>query len=138
MNNRFVHQALLSFKIQYSEIINSFFADANISYIQKALSTRVKRTTGYVIGQQPREEIYTIMFEVYSMYSQNVTEPKMITKMIQFLNDKVLERLVPLVSTNAKQYLQYIHDINNQPTPISYGQSTSSKGLNSLEYQNPF
>ena len=43
---------------------------------------------------------------------------------IKKLNKIVVDYCVEEVSSNVKQYIQYIQDLNTLPTPISFPQST--------------
>ena len=108
-----------------------FFKDENISLIQSSLKKEVRRHTGQQISDQSCYEIYTVMKYVYVNNAKIYL--KGYQKEISRLNNLVLGELVPMVSSNVLQYLQYIKDINSLPTPMEYGKTTSVKGDNSLE-----
>ena len=131
MENSFVQQALLSLNTQPNPVLTQFFSDGNISRIQKELKQQVRRHTNQTISNQSCNEIYTVMKYMYVNHGK--VYMKRNDKEVQRLNDLVLQELVPMVSSNVLQYLQYIKDINNLPVPMEYGKTTSVKGDNSLE-----
>ena len=138
MKNSYVGKALTNFRIQNSPIIELFFADSNIDVVQKKLARDVYRETGQSISRQSCSEIFIVMSYVFANNAKHYTNPTYIHKHVQLMNELVLGELVPMVSSNVKQYVQYIKDISTLPVPIDHGQSTSIKGNNSLKLQDPF
>ena len=133
MGDIYVHQALASLNSQPNPVLNKFFSDNNMSLLQNKLRYQVLKNTNNNISNQSCTEIYTVMKYVYVnnvkiVYTNFKPE-------IDRLNDLVLIELVPMVCSNILQHIQYIKDINTLPTPIKRGQSTSTKGDNSLEFQ---
>lgn len=131
MENSFVQQALLSLNTQSNPVLTQFFSDSNILRIQKELKQQVRRHTNQTISEQSCNEIYTVMKYMYVNHGKVYMKKN--DREVLRLNDSVLQELVPMVSSNVLQYLQYIKDINNLPVPMEYGKTTSVKGDNSLE-----
>ena len=138
MADRFVVQALQTYNVQTNGTIESFFSDKNLESIQKALRQKVRAQTGHSIGPQSCEQIVMVMFHVYSNHGRSATSKRIVAQEVAFLNNLLLNELVPMVVSNVKQYVQYIRDISTLPTPMEHSVSTSVKGNNSLELQNPF
>lgn len=138
MANRFVVQALQTFNVQSNATLEEFFSDGNIETIQKSLRRKVRAETGHGISPQSCEQIVMVMYHVYSNHGRVVTSKKNVLQEVASLNNILLNELVPMVVSNVKQYVQYISDISKLPTPMTRSMSTSTKGSNSLELQNPF
>ena len=130
MRNQYVRETLLSLNTQNNPTLDMFFSDNNINVIQKSLIQEVKKKTGHSIGRQSCGEIYTVMKYVYV---NNAKMMKDLNKEINLLNNFVLHELIPMVSSNVLQYMQYMKDINSMHKPLDYGTATSIKGQNSLE-----
>lgn len=136
MTNRFVQKAIVHFRVYNNPIIESFFSDGNLDSIQQSLRQQVRAKTGYTISAQSCEEIFIVMCHIYSNHAQQL-QTNIRDHVVQ-LNNLVLHELVPMVTSNVKQYIQYINDISTLPTPIDRGSYTSIKGNNSLKLQDPF
>ena len=117
--------------------MKTFFSDANIDVIQSGLKKQVRTSTNQSISKQSCGEIFVLMKYVYTNHGLNVEQN--ISNEVFKLNSLVLKELVPMVISNVLQYLQYIKDINTQPVPLEYGQSSGLKGANkSYELPPPF
>lgn len=130
MRNQYVRETLLSLNTQNNPTLDKFFGDENIHVLQKGLMNEIKKKTGYKIGRQSCGEIYTVMKYVYVNNSKLMKD---VNEEINMLNNFVLHELIPMVSSNVLQYMQYMKDINSMHKPLEYGTSTSIKGQNSLE-----
>lgn len=129
--NTYVNQALMYTNSQPTELITSFFSDANIQTVQKKLRNEVKKRTNLSIDNQSCDEIYQVMLYVFRTYGRNVQIR--VSQEVTYLNDIVIHTLTPDVVSNVLQYVNYIKDISQQPIPMDHGRSTSIKGENSLE-----
>jgi hypothetical protein len=138
MKDKYVFQAQTTYNVQATPLIKNYFSDRNIDIIQLSLIKNVKKNTGLTISKQSCNEVFTIMSYVYSNFGHNMVSQIKVVEETERLNMRVLNELVPMVSSNALQYVQYIKDISTLPTPIDHGQSTSNKGNYSLEYKDPF
>ena len=126
----YVQQALNQYKTCSTPLIETYFSNSNIRYIQNKLKREIYNLTKQHIDEQSTDEIFVIMSYAYSTYMTTV--PKNTDK-IKFLNNVVLNILIPMVASNVLQYLQYIKDISSLPVPMERAQHTTTK--NSFEFQ---
>lgn len=106
-----------------------FFAADNVERLQTKLRDVIRRRTGHVIDRQSDEELQVVMRYVFV---QNGRHEGGIAE-VRRLNELVLAEVVPIVGAGLAQYLTYMRDISNQPTPIPRGQATSIKGTKTVE-----
>lgn len=130
MSDIYVNQAMTSLNAQPNPVLIHFFSDVNISYIQASLKKQVKKRIGHKIDDQSCNELYTIMKYFYVNNAKIVSNHEY---EVSRLNELVLNDLVPMVSSNVLQHIQYIRDINTLPVPMNRGKPTTTKGDNSLE-----
>ena len=138
MADRFVSQALQQFNVQSNPTIQSFFNDSNIRFLQSQLKKQVFHQIQQRISSQSCEQMFIVMSYVYSNHGRPLSNSSAVIHEVQFLNQHVLNELVPMVTSNVKQYVQYIKDISSLPVPIDHSVSTSVKGNNSLQLNDPF
>lgn len=138
MRGYYSKQATAYFNVQPNPLIDEFFSDANINVLQSALKKSVKQRTGHAISNQSCDEIATVMRYIYINSGRPLTKNANIRAEVDNLNSAVLSDLVPMVSSNVMQYVQYTKDISTLRTPINHGVSTSTKGNNTLKLQDPF
>ena len=58
-----------------------------------------------------------VMGFVYTNYGENL--PYDIKKQVRVLNDLVVKNVVPGIITNLQQYIGYLKDASQLPTPLS-------------------
>ena len=133
MQNLYVKHAQLAFNVEGNALISILFSDNNMTMIQKQLIRDVKRNTRQMISSQSCDEIFVVMKYIFTNNSQNRLNN--VNDEVSRLNKLILNELVPMVTSNVLQHIQYIKDINTLPSPIEHGTSTSFKGQNSLEFQ---
>ena len=138
MADRFVFRALQQFNVQSNPTIQSFFSDNNIRSLQSQLKKQVFHQIGQRISSQSCEQMFIVMSYVYSNHGRPLHSSSAVSQQVLLLNQHVLDELVPMVTSNVKQYLQYIKDISSLPVPIDHSVSTSVKGNNSLQLNDPF
>ena len=97
--------------IQPSILSGVFFSRKNINNIQTKIISGIKDIMNYDIGNQSEDELQTIMRSIYLQFSKN--SDCEIQKQIKQLNSEVLKYCIYNVYTNAKQYLGYLVDIND-------------------------
>ena len=131
----YVQQSMNSFHKEKMPLLEAYFSNRNIKSIQAKLKSEVYKMTKQHIDDQSCNEIYAVMKYVYATYAREVV--KNVSAQVQSLNTSVLNILVPMVSSNVLQYLQYIKDISSLPTPMERGKYTSIKSDNSLDLK-PF
>ena len=125
MNNYWVQDVLKSRNICNDDFIERFFSDANITRIQQTLIQKVKQE-GYSITRQSEEQVYLLMKYFYNAYAYGCGQERNIDR----LNNLVLDKLVPMVLSNIREYMRYSSEIDKVPLPMAYGAATSVKGLN--------
>ena len=133
MQNHYVKHAQLAFNVEGNSLISMLFSDNNMNNIQKQLQKEVKKRTRQTISSQSCDEIFVVMKYIFTNNSQNRLNS--MNAEVSRLNTLILNELVPMVTSNVLQHIQYIKDINTLPSPIDHGTSTSFKGQNSLEFQ---
>lgn len=108
--------------IQPSILSGVFFSRKNINNIQTKIISGIKKILNTDIGYQSEEELQTIMRSIYLQFSKN--SDCNIQNQIKQLNAEVLKYCIQNVYSNAKQYLKYLKDINENedhdkfPEPI--------------------
>jgi len=102
-----------------SELSKLFFSDRNIKRLQKMIKQDVfKRTNGEFrldVDQELRD-LFIAMRAVYLEYGR--FKPKFIVRQAKWLNQKVLEEIVPGIVTEIRQYYGYLKEINGPLKPI--------------------
>ena len=116
-------------KGQQSEttLSKAFFSAANVRLIQNELRYRVHELTGRVIARQSEIDLFVVMRSMYLLFG--VFRDDMIAAQIRDLDDRVLEKVVPLVVSEMKMRTYYINDISTAPgTGLTQPVSTSTVG----------
>ena len=110
--------------IDQTALSNYFFSRDNTDIIQDTIRYNVHKNTQQIISKQSENELYIIMRAVLLQYGNFSSGAQELVYEIKKLNKIVVDYSVEEVSSNVKQYIQYIQDLNTLPTPISFPQST--------------
>jgi hypothetical protein len=118
-----------------------YFSDKNVENVQKLLRLRVFKETEYVIDDQSKNELLTIMRSVFLEHSshpplihQDMKKDqveillKKYTNEVDRLNRLVVELVVPKLIGQLKQYFGYLKDASSQPMPLSQPINESTAG----------
>lgn len=105
-----------------------FFSNGNVINIQKLIKYIVFKETSHIIDDQSKNELLIVMRAIFLEYHKH---PKLITdtmttseksKLLEKykeevfrLNDITINRIVPKVVSQLKQYLDYLRDSSTQP-----------------------
>lgn len=116
---------------QNSPLSNLFFSKRNLEILQAKIRRAVyDRTNGeHLIGNQSVTELEIVMrgiFLQYARYSGNCVEE------VKALDKMVVEETVPKIISNIKQYMGYLHDVQQLPVPIPLPKNLSSSGTRVL------
>ena len=117
-----------------NDISYMFFNDNNINYLNIVIINKVKEITferyGKKIAIDPQQKkiLITIMRHVYF---KNITNTKPVDEEIIFLNDKVIELIVPTIVSELIHYIRYINDYN-RITPFALPENASTRKSNVL------
>lgn len=131
--NEYVLRASSAFRQDVSPLLKSFFSDANMQNIQKQLKSQVRKNTNQVIDTQSYNELFIVMQYIYSNFARHCTEDH-----VDFLNQLVLSELVPMVSSNILQYMNYLKDISQNYKPMERSANPSIKGTDVNEFKSFF
>ena len=98
---------------------DAFFSAKNIQIIQNGIRAGVYERSNkqYIVGEQSRDEIMTIMRSVFLQYSKN--RPIHIKEQINTLNNLVLDYAIGQVYGEAQGYIKYKYDASHMYQPIA-------------------
>ncbi len=116
-----------------SELLRTaFFSPENMEIIQKQIILYVyeKSNHMFLIPRQKREWVHMAMLYIFNEYGQNL--PFRIKDQIRELNAKVAKEVGPQIISQLEQYVGYIRDISQQPTPIDRPMNVSAAGNRTL------
>jgi len=116
---------------QNTPLSNLYFSNRNIENLQAKIRKGVyDRSNGeFLIGKQSVTELEIVMrgiFLQYARYSGNLVEQ------VQQLDKMVIEETVPKIISNIKQYMGYLHDVQQLPVPLPLPKNLSSSGTRVL------
>lgn len=96
-----------------------FFSDQNIVLLQNNIINGVKTMSNnnYAINNQSKDQLKIIMNSIYVQHSRNVNGD--INKVINVLNNLVLQYSVPQIFNEIESNMKYKRDINNLIMPMS-------------------
>lgn len=113
----------------------TFFSTANFQILQNKIRYEVYKQTHTVIDEQSSDDLFMIMRAIYLTYGRNL--PTNIAGQVEELNKLVADWCVPKIAAELGMYVQYLHDIDKMPVPLSHPVSQSSAGTRSLPFK-PF
>lgn len=118
-----------------------YFSEKNLENLQKLLRLRVYKQTEYVIDDQSKNELLTVMRGVFLEHSahpplihQDMSKEQVeillikYTKEVDRLNKLVIELTVPKLIAQLKQYFGYLKDASSQPIIMSRPVNNSTAG----------
>ena len=110
-----------------------YLSKENLDIVQNMIRYRIyqKSNGKFVISRQSDLDVIVIMRSIFLQHSPNL-ECK-IKEQISFLNNLVVDWIVPRVYNEIEQHLGYINNIEFLPTPISRPINLSSKGERTLK-----
>lgn len=110
-----------------SPLSETFFSNANLEYLQKAIIESVKKDTGYTIGRQNDMDLYNLMKKVYTDYV--VTDTSDVAPQVSKMNSVVVAEATRTIKSAVIADLMYLKDISTLPVPPEIPKSTSIYGL---------
>lgn len=154
--------ALKSLNITPSALINFFFSEENVKYLQQQMIDEVKRIRGETISPQSIDDTLIIMRNAYQyalagwlpyagstnkVYARGtIVNPNgkafdssgqggctSLEEQILRLNKSVLEETISQILSGIDQYKQYYKDASSIPMPLSHPVMASMKGSNVLQ-----
>jgi hypothetical protein len=123
-------------------LLNFFFANENVDYIQDRIVSEVRRIKKVEISKQSVDELLIIMRNHYqralsgwlphensktSVYPRGEAECSL-TSQISRLNKSVLEECVKQIVGGVDMYKQYYKDASSLPIPLSHPTYVTQKG----------
>tara|TARA_Y100000590_G_C15503000_1_gene932371 strand:+ start:87 stop:860 length:774 start_codon:yes stop_codon:yes gene_type:complete len=103
-------------QLEQNTLNNTFFSDINMKGLQDTIRYGVYKDTGEVIGEQSLNELYLVMRSIIYQYGNFMTND--IVNEIQRLNRKVLIYTIQNISSNVKQHMKYINELERLPIPL--------------------
>lgn len=110
-----------------SPLSETFYSNANMEYLQKAIIESVKKETSYTIGRQNDMDLYNLMRKVYTDYV--VSDASDIAPQISKMNVVVVSEATRTIKSAIVADLMYLRDISANPVPPEIPKSTSLYGL---------
>ena len=105
-----------------------YFSTKNFEALQGEIINRVKAITSNTISRQSDYDLLLVMRSIYLQFANN--DPTNVPGEVRWLNQKVLEYVIPNIISNMSQYLKYISDVGKNPAPLSHAQNMSVRGTN--------
>ena len=106
--------------IEQTSLSDIFFSEMNMDVLQKAIRYKVFNYTDKVIHNQPENTLYIIMRSIMLQYANfNISTTNLIEE-IQSLNQRVIDYSSENISSNVKQYMGYLNDIEKLPIPMDH------------------
>jgi hypothetical protein len=150
--------AVSSLNMTPNPLLNYFFSESNVDYLQNTIIQEVKRIRGVNVARQSTDELLIIMRNKYvyaiqgSLPYSNPSQIHSITNdrtsplaydpnssghslraQLAALNKSVLEECIKQVLSGIMAYEKYYLDASSLPLPLSRSVYVSSKGSNSLQ-----
>lgn len=102
--------------IEETNVTRILFSRQNMDALQARIRYGVFTSINEQISNQDENELYVIMRSIALQYGNFVVKDP-ITE-VKRLNDKIVLACVDKITTNYRQYLKYIEDIQNLPVPL--------------------
>jgi hypothetical protein len=153
--------AMKSMNITPSALLNFFFSEDNVKYLQNQMTREVKRIRNEDISPQSIDDLLIIMRNKYEYalsgflpyagdpnkvrargtvenpgglaYDANAGGCTSLEEQIQRLNKSIVEETVSQILSGIDQYKQYYKDASSIPIPLSHPVHISTKGANVLQ-----
>lgn len=122
-----------SMHLQPSALSNAFFSSANLNVVQNMVRDAVKRRTGYSVDRQSDDALLSVMRHVYMREGSNMNPKKELPR----LNAAVVAEAAPIVASGLAQFLSYVRDASQLPSPLARAQQTSIKGNKTTDLFRP-
>lgn len=106
--------------IEQTALSNYFFSQDNINIIQDTIRYRVYSNTQQTISRQSENELFIIMRSILLQFGNFRSGANTLADELRKLNKIVVDFCVEEVSSNVLQYVQYIKDLGQLPTPIDF------------------
>lgn len=130
----YLKQALKILKLEPTQLLEKYFSNNNVEYLQNTIISETKKQTGVKIGKQSYENLLGIMIFMYEVYKLEVI-PIPVNTGVNKLNAYVLQKALPAVVNNVIAQKNYITYISKPREPISNPISTSSRGRDVYDYR---
>lgn len=143
VGNQYTDWAMKSVQQDPSVLLNFFFSDENVGYLQNRIIHEVKQIKNVDISTQSKDELLIIMRNHYQralsgwlpheggnkneVYPRGET-PCSLTERLSRLNKSVLEECIKQILSSISMYKQYYKDASSLPLPLSRPTHMSMKG----------
>ncbi len=110
-----------------SALATAFFDSTNVDRINFGLREAIRLRTGYVIEPQRVEDLLVIMRAAYVLNARHLECH--VPQQVAELNELVIAQCMPMVARGIEQRVGYLRDASQMHEPLSYGMSSSEKGM---------
>ena len=104
--------------IEETALSDIFFSDMNMDAIQKSVRYKVHENTSKVIAKQSENTLYIIMRSIMLQYGNFKVSANNLVNEIQNLNKMVIDYSSGNITSNVRQYMGYLDDIQTLPVPL--------------------
>lgn len=105
--------------LEQNSINDIFFSEDNIKGLQESIRYGVHQETDQVISEQSPNELYVVMRSIMLQFANFRTGIDNIGDEIRRLNQKVLVYCIQNISSNVKQHMGYVKDLEKLPEPMN-------------------
>jgi len=104
--------------LEQNSINDIFFSEGNVKGLNESIRYGVHQETDQVISEQSANELYVVMRSVMLQFANFRTGIDNIGDEIKRLNQKVLVYCIQNISSNVKQHMGYVKDLEKLPDPM--------------------
>jgi len=104
--------------IEETALSDIFFSDMNMDAVQKSIRYKVHENTSKVIAKQSENTLYIIMRSIMLQYGNFKVSATNLVDEIQNLNKMVIDYSSENITSNVRQYMGYLDDIQTLPVPL--------------------
>ena len=102
--------------LEETNVTRILFSPQNMSALQENIRYNIFRETNERISKQNENELFIIMRNIALQYGNFIVSDPI--KEVKRLNSKIVDFCTDKILTNFRQYMQYLDDIQNLPTPM--------------------
>ena len=104
--------------IEETALSDIFFSEMNMDAIQKSIRYKVHENTSKVVAKQSENTLYIIMRSIMLQYGNFKVSANNLVNEIQNLNKMVIDYSSGNITSNVRQYMGYLDDIQTLPIPL--------------------
>lgn len=122
----YLQQALSSLKVEKTKLLEIYFSEKNMNFLQNYMIHKIEKDSDYLIGKQSDYDLYVIMQFMYVEFVHRICGTD--EQKVKHLNNMVLKETLPMIKRGIKEKQKFLVDSSTQPKLLDRGISTSIKG----------